>query len=76
VTCDEGKISVVEFSDKKVLMRPPRFEKDQTFSPLNHASAKVCKDPSNENVLGKVDNDNCIPNCELYSALTGFGLGC
>lgn len=59
-------ISVVEFSDKKVLMKPPRFEGDEMFSPLNYSSAKVCKDPSNENVLGRVNNDNCIEGCELY----------
>lgn len=57
-------------------MKPPRFKGDDMFSPLNFASSKICKDPSKEKVIGRIDNNNCIVGCELYKDLTGFGLGC
>ena len=59
-------VSVVEYSDRKVLMRTPRFKDDMMFSPLNHTSSKICKDPSNENMVGRIDDDDKIKGCELY----------
>lgn len=66
---------MVDFSEDRILSRPPLGRERDMLTPLSFTPSRVCEGKTNSNVLGEVKH-YVVDKCDLYYKLTGFGFGC
>lgn len=79
VVCEDETISQVKFDNRRVLIRPPHENNDNTdFSPLSYSPSKDCipiSDASTKIIGDLSNNRTSVPFCDLYYDLE-IGYGC